>query len=50
MGMLQSYESKLKDIEKQKHVDSGFILWGDGVPAPKMSCISRMQEVRLYFH
>ena len=30
MGMLQSYESKLKDIEKQKHVDSGFILWGDG--------------------
>ena len=30
MGMLKSYESKLKDIEKQKHVDSGFILWGDG--------------------
>ena len=30
MGMLQSYESKLKDIEKQKHEDSGFILWGDG--------------------
>ena len=30
MGILQSYESKLKDIEKQKHVDSGFILWGDG--------------------
>jgi len=30
MGMLQSYESKLKDIEKQKHDDSGFILWGDG--------------------
>jgi len=29
MGMLQSYESKLKDIEKQKHEDSGFILWGD---------------------
>ena len=30
MGMLQSYESKLKDIEKQKHDDSGFIFWGDG--------------------
>ena len=30
MGMLKSYESKLKDIEKQKHEDSGFILWGDG--------------------
>ena len=30
MSMLQSYESKLKDIEKQKHEDSGFILWGDG--------------------
>ena len=30
IGMLQSYESKLKDIEKQKHEDSGFILWGDG--------------------
>ena len=30
MGMLQSYESKLKDIENQKHEDSGFILWGDG--------------------
>ena len=30
MGMLQSYESKLKDIEKQNHEDSGFILWGDG--------------------
>ena len=29
MGMLQSYESKLKDIEKQKHDDSGFIFWGD---------------------
>ena len=26
MGMLKSYESKLKDIEKQKHQDSGFIL------------------------
>ena len=21
---------QVKDIEKQKHVDSGFILWGDG--------------------
>ena len=30
MGMLQSYESNLKDIEKQKHEDTGFILWGDG--------------------
>ena len=30
MGMLKSYESKLKDIEKQKNEDSGFILWGDG--------------------
>ena len=29
MGMLQSYESKLKDIEKQKHDDSGFIFWGE---------------------
>ena len=35
MGMLQSYESKLKDIEKQKHEDSGFILWGDGVSRTK---------------
>ena len=35
MGMLQSYESKLKDIEKQKHQDSGFILWGDGGSATK---------------
>ena len=35
MGMLQSYESKLKDIEKQKHVDSGFILWGDGCSRTK---------------
>ena len=35
MGMLQSYESKLKDIEKQKHVDSGFILWGDGGSSTK---------------
>jgi len=30
MGMLQSYDRKLKDIEKQKHDDSGFIFWGDG--------------------
>ena len=30
MGMLQSYDRKLKDIEKQKHDDSGFIVWGDG--------------------
>ncbi len=29
MGMLQSYENKLKDIEKQKHEDTSFILWGD---------------------
>ena len=35
MGMLQSYESKLKDIEKQKHEDSGFILWGDGGSSTK---------------
>ena len=35
MGMLQSYESKLKDIEKQKHEESGFILWGDGVSRTK---------------
>ena len=35
MGMLQSYESKLKDIEKQKHQDTGFILWGDGGSATK---------------
>ena len=35
MGMLQSYESKLKDIEKQKHEDNGFILWGDGGSATK---------------
>ena len=35
MGMLQSYESKLKDIEKQKHQDTGFILWGDGGSAIK---------------
>ena len=49
MGMLQSYESKLKDIEKQKHEDSGFILWGDGGSAPKMNCILRMQEVLTLF-
>lgn len=30
MGMLQSYDRKLKDTEKQKHDDSGFIFWGDG--------------------
>ena len=35
MGMLQSYESKLKDIENQKHQDTGFILWGDGGSATK---------------
>ena len=28
MGMLQSYESKLKDIEKQKHEDRWFYTLG----------------------
>jgi len=30
IGQLKTYERDLKDIDKQRHDDSGFVYWGDG--------------------